>query len=1092
MKLKRRVLAILLSVIMVIGAFPFAVSAEDNTVTLNYIDIDGSLKTAENVTVIDAFTFEMESGWYAVTADVTVDYRIICTGEINLILADGCTLTAVRGVSVNDENNTSLTVYGQQSGSGKLVTENVTAYSAGIGGDDTYSSGQITINGGTFDVVGGNCGAGIGGGYNGNGNVTINKGIVVARGGNGGAGIGGGNKRFGYDNINGYVTVNGGRVTAKGGNSAAGIGGRCEGIVNINGGIVEANSGSNAAAIGGGNAYKGTVVITGGTVEANGNSYAASIGGGRSGSGDVTITGGTVTAQYGNYGLGGGDITATDSSVIHLSWDSRNNSIYTSGINGNLYLDKGFTDGTNDYPNSLYTDTSDFDNVTLTPLLGQLYNIIIDITGNGTLTPTPIKAYAGEKVVLNASPADGYHLVSIGVTGPNGMPIAVVNNSFTMPSGNVTVAATFDLGVYTDYLDLNGEIQQVIATKITSSATAMSNGWYFVKDNVSIPNNVRITLSGNVNLILGDGATLTVPYGIGTVNAGASLTIWSQSEATGTLIAGSTSTGANDYNSGIGSDYSGNPVAVTVNGGNVTAYGGQYGAGIGGGWMSSGNVTVNGGVINAIGGQYGAGIGGGPQASDKTTVVINGGTVTAGASGGAAAIGGGYMSSAEVTVNDGKITATSEDTASSSNGGGAGIGGGTQAAGKVTVNGGSITATASLFAAGIGGGFKAAGDVIINGGAVKAYGGGFDNNHGCGAGIGGGAEANAQTTVEINDGNIYAFGGNYTASIGAGCDSSADVTVNGGIVRTEYKYEDLNQGIPERIGIGGSSSSDESTSNIYLTYTEYAYIEGSYHGKVTLGNTFKDDDGNIYQSGSFDYTDSRFTNTLCPPSCGKVTYNSLGHGTVNVFRNNLYYYGETVSISETPESGYTLDYVTAVDADGNEIPVSNNKFIMPMKNVTVTLAFRELLDINEDGVEDINDIAFIISACVGEAEMTASQSAKADLNGDGIVDAFDAAWLDRYFYSPEAQDGDVNQDGTFDLVDYALVKAHISGVDSDEDHPADLLDKSYLGTEYSYFKDSYDDGVIITPVYYNADINKDKAVDAFDLFYLDKRINGLA
>ena len=279
--------------------------------------------------------------------------------------------------------------------------------------------------------------------------------------------------------------------------------------------------------------------------------------------------------------------------------------------------------------------------------------------------------------------------------------------------------------------------------------------------------------------------------------------------------------------------------------------------------------------------------------------------------------------------------------------------------------------------------------------------------------------------------------------------------------------------------------------SIYLTYTDYAYIEGSYHGKVTLGNAFKDNDGNIYQSGSFDYTDSQFTNTLCPPSCGKVTYNYLGHGTVNETKNHLYYYGETVSISETPESGYTLDYVTAVDADGNEIPVSNNKFIMPMKNVTGSLAFRELLDINEDGVEDINDIAFIISASVGEVEMTASQSAKADLNGDGIVDAFDAAWLDRYFYSPEAQDGDVNQDGTFDLVDYALVKAHISGVDSDEDHPADLLDKSYLGTEYSYFKDSYDNGVIITPVYYNADINKDKAVDAFDLFYLDKRINGL-
>ncbi|MDO4847982.1 MAG: hypothetical protein Q3968_07640, partial [Clostridiaceae bacterium] len=119
------------------------------------------------------------------------------------------------------------------------------------------------------------------------------------------------------------------------------------------------------------------------------------------------------------------------------------------------------------------------------------------------------------------------------------------------------------------------------------------------------------------------------------------------------------------------------------------------------------------------------------------------------------------------------------------------------------------------------------------------------------------------------------------------------------------------------------------------------------------------------------------------------------------------------------------------------------------------------------------------------------QSAKADLNGDGAVDAFDAAELDRIFYEPDTDDGDVNQDGNIDLADYAMVKAHISGVDLDENHPANLLDKSYLTAEYDSIKDSYDDGVIITPVYYNADINKDKAVDAFDLFYLDKLYNNI-
>lgn len=57
-----------------------------------------------------------------------------------------------------------------------------------------------------------------------------------------------------------------------------------------------------------------------------------------------------------------------------------------------------------------------------------------------------------------------------------------------------------------------------------------------------------------------------------------------------------------------------------------------------------------------------------------------------------------------------------------------------------------------------------------------------------------------------------------------------------------------------------------------------------------------------------------------------------------------------------------------------------------------------LYDINSDGVEDVNDIGFIISASAGNVEMTSAQAAKSDLNGDTVVDAFDAAWLDRLFY----------------------------------------------------------------------------------------------
>ncbi|MBQ5995034.1 MAG: leucine-rich repeat protein [Clostridia bacterium] len=209
--------------------------------------------------------------------------------------------------------------------------------------------------------------------------------------------------------------------------------------------------------------------------------------------------------------------------------------------------------------------------------------------------------------------------------------------------------------------------------------------------------------------------------------------------------------------------------------------------------------------------------------------------------------------------------------------------------------------------------------------------------------------------------------------------------------------------------------------------------------------------------------------------------------------------GEITLGCNTADSSITVDSysgtVKIVDGqtliDGNRAyrgTVSDNS---KLSNKTLVAGVLEY-DINEDDVEDINDIAFIIAASEGEVTMTASQSANADLNADGVIDAFDAAALDRIFYSSEIRDGDVNQDGDIDIADYAMIKSHISGVDSDESHPANLLDKAYLGNDYASFKDNYSDGVIITAQYYTADINKDRAVDAFDLFYLDKIINGVS
>ena len=221
---------------------------------------------------------------------------------------------------------------GSESGSGENITINggsVTAtggkWAAGIGGGGAGNGKNITINGGTVNAAGGdNGGAGIGGGARGSGEaITITGGTVNATGTDGGAGIGGGDECNGED-----ITITGGTVTATGGDYAAGIGGGLNGVgknITINGGEVTTAVSDYGAGIGGGFRGNGeNITITGGTVTAAGGN-GAGIGGGEEGNGkNITITGGSVTATGGyggGAGIGGGArgsgeaITITDGTV---------------------------------------------------------------------------------------------------------------------------------------------------------------------------------------------------------------------------------------------------------------------------------------------------------------------------------------------------------------------------------------------------------------------------------------------------------------------------------------------------------------------------------------------------------------------------------------------------------------------------------------------------------------------------------------------------------------------------------------------------------------------------------------------------------
>lgn len=197
MKHKRgtKLLSVLLSLTLMLSLLPVvsltALAATANTV---YVNAAGEEQPAVNATVLESSIKEWSAGWYVVPSNgVTISDNIAVSGEVNLILTDGTTLTASGGIEVQSGT---LTIYGQSEGTGALnanIGENGMP-DAPING----RQGSITINGGKVSAT-----------------STMATGI----------------------NAEQSLTINGGEVTATG---YQGIGGSSDTIITINGGTVQA------------------------------------------------------------------------------------------------------------------------------------------------------------------------------------------------------------------------------------------------------------------------------------------------------------------------------------------------------------------------------------------------------------------------------------------------------------------------------------------------------------------------------------------------------------------------------------------------------------------------------------------------------------------------------------------------------------------------------------------------------------------------------------------------------------------------------------------------------------------------------------
>ena len=819
--LLKRTAALFVALIMVLSMLPATAFA---AAEYAYIDASGAVKTASSATEITSATTQWTDGWYYVGSDVTVDNRIAVSGNVSLILGDGATLTAMRGIGVNTGN--SLTIYGQTGGTGKLVVpDNIEICYAGIGGDEGKGTGNIVINGGILDVHGGRYAATIGGSELGKGgSVTINGGNITAIGHvNVGCGIG-----AGLGGTLDKVSINGGTVNAIATGGGAGIGAvggnetnkyaiGCTYEIVINGGDVTA-IGVYGAGIGGGSGGSGScsITINGGTVNATSQIWGAGIGGGYGTNIDVVvaITGGVVSASgYSAFDIGQGmsPTVSKDTASVSISGGTVNAGsvsgivrtvVTVGGASEGQKVDAiSLSDGVYDLTGMVIQDTNKIylwlnEGVTVTAVTvgGISYPYIYEnMFCSHPRYHNATCIWMGECAVCGTAAKDPGNHASQDYTYTVNVNDATKHNVLHACCGSLvrTEAHTYEngvckaCGVFCNHPTVSGGACTVCGGSFymyvrrwydEASNTVKAENISFVPTNFVSSSDVSqtwesgwYTVRGDVNIKCDADYSVTISGDVHLVLLdGSTLTLQRQirvNEGSSLTIYGQA---ADTGTLIVSSDKTG-----------FAAIGSQD-------KLVNGDIVIHGGTVKATSTSYGAGIGAGDEASCGV-VTIYGGNVEAKSHSGAGIGSGGNATSnvvpnnGTISIHGGTVTAVSTSTSSYS---GAGIGGGLNIeSGNILITGGTVMAQSMGVGAGIGGGYYGNGETItITGGTVTAIGGSGANNSRGGAGIGGGAGGNGGTTV-ITGGNVYATGGARADAIGGsyyGDGSSGTITDGSG------------------------------------------------------------------------------------------------------------------------------------------------------------------------------------------------------------------------------------------------------------------------------------------------------------------------
>ena len=407
--------------------------------------------------------------------------------------------------------------------------------------------------------------------------------------------------------------------------------------------------------------------------------------------------------------------------------------------------------------------------------------------------------------------------------------------------------------------------------------------------------------------------------------------------------------------------------------GSLTATGGSFSAGIGGGSAKAGQVTITGGTITAIG-TDGAGIGGGqgnqPSNAGNADIEISGGTIEATGGYASAGIGGGNWGDANI-----KITGDAVIKSAVGGGGGAGIGGGQWGNGTVTISGNSKieSALGGGLSAGIGGGAVGNGTVSISGNATIENAQGGEGGAGIGGGYGYGQSGTGDITIEGNA-TVNAVGGEGAAGIGGGVDAitvgsddgnkitirsnetgAPTVNATGGAALTDA---DGNKAGPGGAGIGSGAS--DAKANITLE-GKVTIVARAGEDNVAIGDTNGEQEfSGLAEGSSITRYNSEDNDISLPGDKVPVTEPSSGGGSADASVQESVFPGLIV----TDKDGQRISYTST--QSGNTLTVRVGRFTASLR-----ISLAALRQLRADGIETINFQTILCSTTLSVDELLA-------------------------------------------------------------------------------------------------------------------------